>query len=150
MARQARLAILFLLITATTMATEQPSLAEGQITVAHTLTDPRDAINEWFPRHGISPSAGICVAGRESGLDRFNDTSKYFGLFQHLRSAWNDRVAAYNRANDLRTPNNNPHDPTTQALVTAWMVKNDGNWGQWNNTGRACGLKVSRSRPRHR
>ena len=154
MARRARLVVLLFLasvLLAPSAVSATPSEGEqSNATVAHTILDVEEAIYEWFPRHGIDPRVGVCVARKESGLDRFNDSSKYYGLFQHLKTRWHSRVRAYNAANDLKTPNADPYDPTTQALVSAWMVKNDGHWGQWPNTGRACGARTSRGGTRRR
>ena len=145
MARRAILVVLSL-FTATVLVAldvspahatpEAEETAEPGVTVAHTIEDPFEAVETWFPRHGISPAAGITVMRCETGgtFNRFikSKTGKFLGLFQHWNTKWPGRVAAYNRANDLKTPDADWTNPTTQALVTAWMVKNDGGWGQWD------------------
>lgn len=108
--------------------------------VAHTVADVGEAIDTWFPRHGVNPKDGRCVAGKESGMRAEPTPGLYYGVFQHLRSEWARRVAEYNHRNTLKTPNADWRDPTTQALVTAEMVARGG-WGPWPNTARECGLR---------
>ncbi len=123
-----------------------PTTNPIQITVAHTVADVGEAIDTWFPRHGVNPVHGRCVGNKESGLaaePRWNGL--YLGVFQHDIDYWPGRVIEYNRQNDLKTPNADWKDPTTQALVSAWMVARDG-WGPWPNTARECGLLRARRR----
>ncbi len=140
MARRAFLLIVTSLFAAASLVAPPSPAAAGDITVAHTISDPYQAVETWFPRHGISPAAGITVMRCESGANpgSRSRTGKYVSLFQHDVNAWPGRVARYNAVNDLKTPDADWRNPTTVSLVTAWMVKNDGGWRQW-----AC--KPSRS-----
>jgi hypothetical protein len=73
-------------------------------------------------KYGQSESAMVRVARCESNLDpcAVNRSGPYYGLFQFLKSTWN------------QTPygDQNIYDPKAQAMATGWMWK-EGRKSEW-------------------
>lgn len=98
-----------------------------------TCTGPGDCpalIRTAFDRQGIGwrGSEAVAVATCESGLRpgvRGGGGGNYAGLFQQWISAWPGRAARWGFAGA------SPFDPWANAMVSAAMVREDGDWGQW-------------------
>ena len=101
--------------------------------VRPTCTGPSDCpamIRTAFDRQGVGWRGGeaVAVATCESGLRptaRGGSGGNYAGLFQQWISQWPERSARYGFAGA------SIYDPWANSMVSAGMVRDDGDWGQW-------------------
>lgn len=83
-------------------------------------------IRRVFAAHGLDPEAAVRVAICESGLSpTASNGGRYLGLFQQMASAWGERSARYG------VGGRSVFDGEANAIVSAGMVRDDGDWGQW-------------------
>lgn len=84
-------------------------------------------IRQVFARYGLDGNAAVSVASCESGLNpTASNGGSYLGLFQQQASAWASRAARYGVAG------RSAFDGEANAIVSAGMVRDDGDWGQWS------------------
>lgn len=93
---------------------------------------------------GIRSSTGraFCIAERESGWNEyaFNSSSAASGIFQHLRSYWSGRVAAYRstaRSSLTIRSGASPFNARANVLVSVRMMA-QGQWYHWSSTDSPC------------
>lgn len=92
------------------------------------------ALVETAREFGLDLGKFRAVAKCESGLNPNDDSRSYYGLFQHSKTEWLERVAAFNRSHSYRVEAD-PHNPFWNARAAGWMIQNAG-WGAWPNCGR--------------
>lgn len=77
---------------------------------------------------GYRGSEAVAVATCESGLNpsaRGGGGGNYAGLFQQSLTYWPERAARFGMAGA------SVYDPWANSVVSAGMVRDDGDWGQW-------------------
>lgn len=93
-------------------------------------------------RFGISEGRMICIVQRESGWNEhaYNASSGASGLFQHLRSYWYGRVAAYRAWAPPKLQikaGASPFSARANVLVSARLMAM-GQWFHWASTDSPC------------
>lgn len=138
--------------TTTSQTTARPSWDERFERVRYrSLRWPRDRFSTYevqltihaaAVRLGVSEGRMLCIAQRESGLSprAYNPSSGASGIFQHLRTYWAGRVAAYRAWAPPKLQikaTASPFSARANVLVSALMMRRGG-WYHWASTDSPC------------
>ena len=90
---------------------------------------------------GFSYSRATCIAERESGFNEhaYNSSSGASGIFQHLRSYWPSRAAAYTSITGPLATHRSPSPFNGRAnIIVSGTMMSRGQWYHWQSTDSPC------------